>query len=525
MATDPVRRPLRARFLWLFLGLFMACAEPPTPMDLAQVALIPQPVSLTATGSSFRLADDTHLYAASADATAAAEFLAACLRPATGLALPVMTGEPGAGSIAFRLQDDPELGSEGYELTITETGITLSAPAPAGLFYGVQTLRQLLPAQIETGSRQAGPWEIASGTIRDMPRFGYRGAMLDVARHFFSVEDVKRYIDLLAAYKLNVLHLHLTDDQGWRIEIKSWPKLTEVGGSTEVGGGEGGFYTQEQYADIVAYAAARHMLIVPEIDMPGHTNAALVSYPELNCDGRELELYTGTEVGFSTFCTQKEIVYEFIDDVIGELAALTPGPYIHIGGDESHVTKMEDYIPFVERVQAIVKKHGKEVIGWDEIAHAQLVPGSTVQYWAKAENAAKGLAQGAKVLISPAAFAYIDMKYDSTTELGLSWAAYIEVDRGYNWEPVEQVEGITEASILGIEAPLWAETIDEMADIEYLAFPRIPGYAEIGWSPAGQKDWAGYRQRLAAHGPRFEALGINYYRSPLVDWPAVAAAP
>jgi len=495
-------------------------------MDLSQVALIPQPASLIATGSSFRLTDDTHLYASGEGATAAAEFLAGSLRPVTGYVLPVIApaaGEPGDGHITLQIQSDTELGPEGYELTISEAGVTLTAPAGAGLFYGVQTLRQLFPAQIEAGSPQSGPWEIASGTIRDMPRYGYRGAMLDVARHFFSVQDVKRYIDLLVAYKFNVLHLHLTDDQGWRIEIKSWPKLTEVGGSTEVGGGEGGFYTQEQYAEIVAYAAERHMLIVPEIDMPGHTHAALVSYPELNCDGRDLELYTGTEVGFSTFCTQKEVVYEFIDDVIGELAALTPGPYLHIGGDESHVTKMEDYIPFVERVQGIVQKHGKEVIGWDEIANAKLVPGATVQYWAVAENAAKGLAQGAKVLISPAKYTYIDMKYDSTTELGLSWAAYIEVDRGYSWDPVEQVEGITEGDILGIEAPLWAETIDEMADIEYLAFPRMPGYAEIGWSPASSKDWETYRQRLAAHGPRFEALGINYYRSPLVDWPAASS--
>jgi hexosaminidase len=342
--------------------------------------------------------------------------------------------------------------------------------------------------------------------------------MLDVARHFFSVEDVKRFTDLIAMYKMNRLHLHLSDDQGWRIEIKSWPKLTEVGGSTQVGGGEGGFYTQEEYADIVAYAQDRFVTIVPEIDMPGHTNAALVSYPELYCTGKEPALYTGTEVGFSTLCTSNERTYEFIDDVIGELAALTPGEYIHIGGDESHVTPLKDYIPFIERAQSIVQSHGKKVLGWDEIAHAQLLPNTVVQWWAEAENAKRGIEQGAKVLVSPAHKAYLDMQYDSTSRLGLHWAAYIEVDSGYIWDPTTVVAGIDADDIIGIEAPLWSETIATMDDIEYLLFPRLPGYAEIAWTPAAARDWAEYRERLGLQKPRFEALGIDYYASPQVPW-------
>ncbi|TAE43866.1 MAG: beta-N-acetylhexosaminidase, partial [Bacteroidetes bacterium] len=316
---------------------FTACSQPSaphTPADLASAPLIPLPVSVTATGSSFALNDKTDIYVqgSNPEVTRIAEFLAGYLNPATGLGIAVKSAEtlPASGHIGLMLKPDAALGTEGYELIVTETAITLSAPEPAGLFMGIQTLRQLLPARVEAKSAQQGPWEIATGTIRDFPAYGYRGSMLDVGRHFFGVDDVKRYIDLMALYKFNVLHLGLTNDQGWRIEIKSWPRLATYGGSTEVGGGEGGYYTQEQYKDIVAYAAARHILIIPEIDMPGHTQAALASYPMLNCNGKKPELYTGTDVGFSTFCTSNDSVYIFIDDVIRELAALTPGAYIHI---------------------------------------------------------------------------------------------------------------------------------------------------------------------------------------------------
>jgi hexosaminidase len=317
---------------------------------------------------------------------------------------------------------------------------------------------------------------------------------------------------------MNVLHLHLSDDQGWRLEIKKWPKLTEIGGSTEVGGGEGGFFTQEQYIELVNYASERYITIVPEIDMPGHTNAALASYAELNCDNKVTELYTGTEVGFSTFCTQKEIVYEFIDDVIREIAQLTPGPYIHIGGDESHSTEKEDYIEFVERVQDIVSAHNKQLIGWDEITTTNLKPNSVAQFWASAENAQEAAKQGVKVLMSPANRAYLDMKYDSSTILGQNWAGNIEVDKGYDWNPESLVPGVTKENILGIESPLWTETVTNMEEMEYLVFPRLLGYAEIGWSPAEVRNWEDYKLRLSHHAERFEAMGLNYYASELIDW-------
>jgi hexosaminidase len=357
-----------------------------------------------------------------------------------------------------------------------------------------------------------------TGVIRDYPRFAWRGAMLDVARHFFSVADVERYLDLMAYYKLNRLHLHLADDQGWRLEIASWPNLTTIGGSTEVGGGPGGYYTQADYAEIVAYAQARYIVIVPEIDMPGHTNAALASYPELNCDGQARELYTGTNVGFSSLCISQDITFEFVDDVVREIAALTPGPYFHIGGDEAAATSDADYRLFVERAQAIVQSHGKQMVGWEEIAQTQLLPTSIAQHW-NSDLALQAARQGAQVIMSPASRAYLDMKYDSTTSLGLDWAGTTDEQDAYTWDPATQVPGVNESDILGVEAPLWSETLQTLDDIEFMAFPRLLGYAEMGWSPADGRAWDEYRIRLGTHGPRLTALGVNFYAAPQIPWP------
>ncbi len=495
--------------------------------DLSQESIIPKPVSVTATHTAFALTDETTIYveAEGDELQKNAQYLADKLRPATGfelavrrgVATPEETSEEGNIYLSVSAKD-AQLGEEGYELTIGQEAIRLKANQPAGIFRGIQTLRQLLPAAIASDSVQPGPWYVASGTIRDYPEYGYRGVMLDVARHFFAPEDVRQYLDYIAYYKMNAMHLHLADDQGWRIEIKSWPRLATHGGSMEVGGTKGGYYTQQEYAEIVAYARDRYITIIPEIDMPGHTNAALASYPELNCNGKAPALYTGIEVGFSTLCTKKEITYQFIDDVIKELSALTPGPYIHIGGDESHATPMKDYIPFVNRVQKIVRSHGKQVMGWDEIAHAELTDSAVVQYWAVAENAQKAVEQGAKVLMSPATRAYMDMQYDSTSQYGLHWAAYIETDSAYLWDPATLVKGIGKESILGIEAPLWTETITDMEALEYMVFPRLPGYAEIGWTASNARSWEGYQERLAAHQAHFEAMDINYYPSRLIPW-------
>jgi hexosaminidase len=423
----------------------------------------------------------------------------------------------------IELEIDPgesALGPEGYDLTIARDHLRLKAPAAAGLFYGAQTLRQLLPYWSEYEALmfpQPRPVTLPAVHIRDAPRYPWRGGMLDVARHFFSVDDVKRYVDMLAMHKMNRLHLSLSNDQGWRIEIKKWPDLTAKGGSTEVGGGAGGFYTQAQYADLVAYAAARFIMIVPEIDMPGHTNAALASYAELNCSGQAPPVFTGTDVGFSALCVDKELTYNFIDEVIAEIAALTPGSYFHIGGDEVKTLTPEKYRAFVELVQTIVGRHGKQMIGWDEVAAATLLPTSIVQHW-RPDAAKAELARAPHLILSPGDRAYLDMKYDADTALGLSWAGLIPIRTAYDWDPAALVPGASAQAILGVEAPLWSETLANIRDVEFLAFPRLAAIAELGWSPAQTHDWEKFRVRLGAQGPRWTALGINFYRAPEIPW-------
>lgn len=509
----------------------MAAACHPAPSSLQprtappEHRIIPAPVSVElATGDSFTITAATRIVVSpgSAEAARIGEHLAELLRPPTGFPLPVSTSGGGAappGGIALRLGADAALGEEGYELAISRDSVALRANRPAGLFRGVQTLRQLLPSQIEAQQSVVGvvPWTVPAGKIVDRPRFAWRGAMLDVARHFFTVDEVKQYIDVLALYKLNVLHLHLSDDQGWRIEIRSRPELARVGGSTEVGGGPGGFYTQAEYADLVRYAGERYITVVPEIDMPAHTNAALTAYPGLSCGTRPPVPYTGIEVGFSALCVDKDSTYQLVDDVVRELAALTPGPYLHIGGDEVRALSHDEYVRFIERVQAIVTRHDKRMVGWEEITKARLLPTTLAQQW-KSDSATAALRHGAKLILSPASKVYLDMQYDSTTELGLHWAGYVEVRDAYDWDPATLMAGVAESDVVGVEAPIWSETLRNLTAVEWMAMPRLPAVAEVGWTPAAGKDWEMFRLRLAAHAPRWRLLGINYYRSPQIPW-------
>lgn len=491
--------------------------------DLNKADLIPAPVSIQASGEAFGLDQFTGIYTASNDEPllAVAEFLAARIQDQTGLRLPV-NKEDEAGIERFIYLTIPKAeeteNKEAYDLRLNRDSVILSAGNPEGIFRGVQTLRQLIPMVSNDTLAERSIWPLAGGQISDVPNFTYRGSMLDVARHFFSVEDVKKYIDLLAYYKINVLHLHLSDDQGWRIEIKSWPRLTEIGGLTEVGGGEGGFFTQRDYQEIVEYAAQHYITVVPEIDMPGHTNAAAVAYPFLDGTGNPLEHYTGMRVGFSSFDTRKDTVYSFIDDVVREISAITPGPYFHIGGDESHSTPKKDYIYFVERVEEIVSKYGKKMIGWDEVAQADLSPSSIAQFWKKEAHAQAAIEKGMQVILSPATRTYLDMKYDTLSKHGLTWAAYIPVDSAYVWNPESFVSNIPKEMILGVEAPLWSETISTISELEYLAFPRVIGHSELSWSPTEKHDWEEFKVRLANQAPYLDRMDVNFYRSDRVDW-------
>ena len=457
---------------------------------------------------------------------AVGERLASGLRTLTGFALPLSVEQARAGDISLNLAaGEAPAGhrDEGYTLVVDESGVRIGADTAAGLFWGTQSLTQLFAAAATT-------WAVPAMTIVDYPRYAYRGAMLDVARHFFSVDVIKRYLDELSLLKVNHLHLHLTDDQGWRIEITSWPDLTTIGARTEVGGGPGGFYTQEQYRAIVEYAAALQMTIVPEIDMPGHTNAALASYPELSPDNAAPDLYTGTDVGFSSLSIRKDVTYRFIDDVIGEVAAMTPGKYIHLGGDESLATSEEDFLEFVTRATAVAARHGKVLIGWQEMGRCRNLPAGTVgQYWdflsPRANTAAEALSfvrQGGAVIMSPADVVYLDMKYAPDDELGLLWAdGTTGVRDSYSWDPERIVPGITDSSVLGVEAPLWTETITTLADIERMTFPRLAAIAEIAWSPQPEshgRDFNAFSQRLAALGRIWDQSGVSYFEDPDVQW-------
>jgi len=494
--------------------------------------LVPLPVlASTDPSQTFSLNTDTTIVTDSGAGVAeVAGDLAALLRPATGFKLavkttshdetPVNQGIP-ANSMTFRLTNESTLGNEGYDLTVSKNGVLIVANKPAGLFYGAQTLRELLPASIEAKSVQNRAWNIVGGHIIDYPRFTYRGAMLDVTRHFFPVTDVERYIDELSLYKVNTLHLHLSDDQGWRIAISSWPNLALHGGSGEVGSTtKGGYYTKADYTTIVQYAQAHFMTVVPEIDTPSHTNAALASYPELNCNGVAPPLYTGEQVGFSSLCVGKAVTYTFLDDVVGEIAALTPGPYIHLGGDEAHSTSTSDYIAFMQKAQTIVEAHGKKLMGWAEIAQAKLDPGTVAEYWNfndKGDSEANATRQGVKVVAAPANHAYLDQKYTASEPLGLNWAGDIEVQDAYAWDPTDGGKA-SDAQLLGVEGPLWSETLHTMADIEHMAWPRMAGIAEIGWTPKAERSWNTYKLRLANQAPRWTAMGVNFYRSPQVAW-------
>ncbi|MER6800282.1 family 20 glycosylhydrolase, partial [Amycolatopsis mediterranei] len=288
-----------------------------------------------------------------------------------------------------------------------------------------------------------------------------------------------------------------------------------------VGGGPGGYYTQADYRAIVDYARAHYVTIVPEIDGPGHTNAALASYPALNCTGTAPPLYTGTDVGFSSLCVGKDITYTFLDNVLGELAGLTPGPYLHIGGDEAQSTKAKDYTSFEGKELPLVAGYGKAPMAWHDIA-AVTPPASTVlEYWGTTTSEPKtaaAVARGNKVVLAPANKAYLDMKYSRKTKLGQNWAGYIEEQTAYDWNPGSYLSGVGESAVLGVEAPLWSETLVTLADLEFMTFPRLPAIAELGWSPAATHDWTSFRSRLGAQGPRWTVLGIGFFASAQIPW-------
>lgn len=501
----------------------------PTPTPVPSVrplahTVVPNPATIEISApDSFLVTTRTVVYVepdASAEVEAIGTYAANVIASRWGATAQRLAAGASVPDSNIVLRLDPsraQLGAEGYELTATKKGVVIVGAQPAGLFHGVQTVRQLLPASVEHQGAVNRRLIMPAAHVVDAPRFEWRGAMLDVSRHFLQPEDVKRFIDLYALYKLNRLHLHLADDQGWRIEIKSWPKLTEVGGATQIGGGPGGFYTQQQYADIVAYARSRYITVVPEIDMPGHSNATLVAYPELRCNRTAPEPFTRVGGPPNTLCTDRDSVYKFVGDVVREISAAAPTPYFHFGGDEVAGLSKEQYHTFVERVEHIVDSIGPRPIGWGEIALANINARTIVQSWTK-DSSDEHAKRGGKLILSPGPRVYLDMKYDSATVLGLKWAGLIDFRRAYDWDPATFIPGVSESSILGLEAPLWAETLITRQDYEFMAFPRLTAVAELAWSKQDRVGWDNFRRRIAAHGARLAALGVNFARVPGIDW-------
>ncbi|MEV7693099.1 family 20 glycosylhydrolase [Microbacterium sp. NPDC089189] len=427
---------------------------------------------------------------------------------------------------------------ESYRLHVSPAGADVVGADAAGLFYGTRSLLQLL-------TETPAGWMWPAVDIDDAPRFAHRGLMLDVARHFFPVDVVERLIERAAALKLNVLHLHLSDDQGWRLALDRRPDLSARASQTAALGDAGGFYTRAAWDRLLACAAAHHMTVIPEIDVPGHTHAVTLAYPEVTRapvitpevaetiaafgGGTPVtgEPYTGFAVGFSSLRIGETTTSDFLADVFGELASLTPGPWLHVGGDEALGTSSADYAVFIAEVTRLVRGLGKTPIAWHEAGGvADIAPGTIGQYWGFVsprdgmDEKARGFVRaGGRLILSPADAIYLDMKYDARTPLGLTWAdGPTPLERAYDWEPTAIIDGIEESDILGVEAAVWTETIRTEQDLEAMVFPRLAAAAEIAWSPAAALDWPGFRERLAVLAAGWDAAGVAYTRADGVAW-------
>ncbi|MGV8978090.1 MAG: family 20 glycosylhydrolase [Cellulomonas sp.] len=424
-----------------------------------------------------------------------------------------------AGVIVLRLTPNGSAADdERYTLTVTAARIVIDAPRRSGLVHGLATLRQLMrPVGVGADRRLVAP----AIRIEDAPRYRWRGLSVDVARHFFGLGELKALVMLLARYKLNVLHLHLTDDQGWRLEVPSRPLLTELSGDSAVGGDTGGFLRTSEYAELVAYAEARGVTVVPEVDVPGHVNAALHAYGELSPSGQPTDVYTGIDVGFSRLSVALPATEPFLRDVFTDVAAMTPGGYVHIGGDEVTEMSAEEYARLVGIAADAVHAAGKRVVAWQEVASVPLSPGSLVQLWDHRLDTTDLIAAvraGVRVLLSPGPHAYLDMKYDASTSLGEEWAGHIELRDAYEWEPSTFLTGVDPAAIEGIEAAVWTETIRSLDELTTMLLPRLAALAEVAWSSPENRDWADFRARIAQHGAMWDRGDLAWYASPQVDW-------
>ena len=528
--------------------------------NVAQL-LVPEPVSVTSGTGNFILNNKTSVHVMSADASAkrVGEFISKKLSLVTGYTVPVITGSKNQtvdNGIKLSLIKDVSLGDEGYQLNVTPHQVSISANKPAGLFYGMQTLFQLMPKEVEANKVVKNvKWDVPVCNVKDYPRFAWRGLMFDVSRHFFTKDEVKEFIDQMVKYKYNLLHMHLTDDEGWRIEIKGLPRLTEVGAwnvkkvgyfgtftppTPDEPRNYGGFYTQDDIRELVKYAQDRFVNILPEIDVPGHSLAAVVSYPELSCTpgAENYQVRSGEEIMDwshgqppialvdNTLCPANEKVYVFLDKVMTQVAQLFPFPYIHVGGDEcpknfweksdsvkalmqreglKNMDEVQSY--FEKRLEKIVESKGKKFMGWDEILHGGIAPNAAVMSWQGMKGGIEAAKMKHDVVMSPTDFAYLDyMQGDPIIEPHVY--ATLRLNKAYQFEPVP--EGVDPKYILGGQANLWTEQVYNMRHMEYMVWPRAMAISEAVWSPKDKRNWDNFSSRVEKQFPRFDAAEIKY---------------
>ena len=514
------------------LGSFVACAAMlggiSTPAA-ADINIIPIPVKTQVQKGEFVLPQKVVIAYQTAEGRNIAQYMADKLKASTGYEVTVGGKK---GNISIQISPSLKIAEEGYRLTVTAKGVVIKAKTAKGAFYGMQSFMQLLPAQIESATRVDGvKWVAQCCDIQDAPRFGYRGFHLDPCRHFISVENVKKQLDLMSMFKVNTMHFHLTEDQGWRIEIKKYPKLTSVGSIRTEGDGSfyGGFYTQEQIKEIVDYAAKRYITVIPEIDLPGHMMAAISAYPYLSCKGEQWSLRTVWGVEDIVMCPGKEDMFRFLDDIFSEIVPLFPGKYFHIGGDEcpkdswkqcplcqerirteglKDEFELQSYT--VRRMEKWLREHGRKIIGWDEILEGGVSPTATVMSWRGSKGGIAAAKAGNHVIMAPNVHCYLDYYQTKTpTKEPMAIGGYVPMRKVYELDPYDQLTPGERAYILGVQGNLWTEYIATFPHLKHMLLPRLAAIAEVGWS-YDRKDFDDFKHRMNSLRKCYDAAGLNY---------------
>jgi len=546
-------KKLTLAFSFLLLLIFGCGSSTDSPAENIY-AIIPSPVSLKEMPGRFVFKKGSKIIISglNEETRLAGDFLAILVSNPTGIKMPVIEGEKSVRGSVFMTLDPAVTGKEGYNISVSSSKILIKARSAAGLFLAVQTIRQLMPSETETDSVVAGfRVSVPACEIIDEPRFAYRGMHLDVSRHMFPVATIKKFIDMIALQKMNTFHWHLTDDQGWRIEIRKYPELTTIGSvrnetivghvrnKPQVYDGKpyGGFYSQDEVREVIAYAKSRFITVIPEIEMPGHALAVLATYPQLSCTGGPFEVGKKWGVVEDVFCAGKEETFRFLEDVISEVAELFPSEYIHIGGDECPKVRwakcplcqkrmkteglkdekeLQSY--FIKRMEKFVTSKGKRIIGWDEILEGGLPPEATVMSWRGVAGGIEAAKQGHDVIMTAKTFAYLDYYQCEPIDQPLAIGGYLPLETVYSFNPeFGELSKTEQDHIIGIQGNVWTEYIATPEYLDYMTYPRMIAISEIAWTQGSKKDFEEFLARLEIQKKRLDALGVNYFRGEYRD--------